>query len=88
MNNGSPLFLPQSMCIEFLGLDGDTELVPLPNSLLFSCIRQQRIFKENYRKPCCFVSFLFSCFTCIFLEESLRKVVIFLSAIYFLNCFF
>lgn len=34
------------MCIEFLWLDGDKELVPLPNSLLFSCIRQQGKLQE------------------------------------------
>lgn len=85
MNNGSPLFLLQNMCIEFLGLDGDKELVLLPNSLLFSYFKQQRIFSENSRKSCCFVLVLFSCFTYIFLAESLRKVVIFSSADYLLS---
>lgn len=73
------------MCIEFLGLDGDKELVTLPNSLLFSCFKQQRIFNENSRKSCCFVLFLFSWFTYIFLAKSWRKVVIFSSADYLLS---
>lgn len=50
MNSGSPLFLLQNMCIEFLRLDGDKELVPLPNSLLFSCFKRQRKFSETFRK--------------------------------------
>lgn len=85
MNNGSPLFLLQNMCIEFLGLDGDKELVPLPNSLLFSSFKQQRIFNEKSREFCCFVLVLYSCFTYIFLSEVLRKLVIFLSADYLLS---
>jgi len=85
VNNGSVLFLLQNMCIEFLGLDGDKKLIPLPNSLLFSCFKQQRIFSENSRKSCCFVLFLFSCFTYIFLAESWRKAVMFSSAGYLLS---
>lgn len=56
-NNSSPLFLLRNMCSEFLMLDGDKELVPLPNSS-FSCFKQQIIFKENSRKSCLFYSYV------------------------------
>lgn len=70
-NNGSPLFLLQNMCITFLGFDGDKELVSLPKSLLFSCFKKQRIFSENSRTLCSFVSFFIFL---IYLHISVRKV--------------
>lgn len=70
-NNGSLLFLLQNMCIKFLGLAGDKELVSLPKSLLFSCFKQQRIFNENSRTFCSFLSFFIFL---IYLHISVRKV--------------
>lgn len=71
-NNSSPLFLLQNMCSEFRMLDGDKELVPLPNSS-FSCFKQQIIFKENSRKSCCFVLFLRSYFIYTFCDIPLSS---------------
>lgn len=59
------------MCIKFLGLAGDKELVSLPKSLLFSCFKQQRIFNENSRTFCSFLSFFIFL---IYLHISVRKV--------------
>lgn len=70
-NNGSQLFLLQNMCIKFLGLDGDKELVLLPKSLLFSYFKQQRIFNGNSRT---FSSFVSSFIFLIYLHTSVRKI--------------
>lgn len=77
------------MCIKFLGLDGDKELVSLPKSLLFSCLKQQRILSENSRTFCNFVSFFnfLDLPTYIFLSERLRKMVVFSSVDYLLTWF-
>lgn len=46
-NNGSPLFLLQNMCIKFLGLDGDKELVSLPKFVVFLVLSNKEYSMET-----------------------------------------